>query len=98
MTSEPAISAWPDVEAIEKDLDRLIHTPIRRLSDERLAEYHAWYEANAAGSKATFDEAQLYIPGGVQHNLALNDPWALDIVRADGAHLWDVDGNRYIDF
>ncbi|GAA3227869.1 aspartate aminotransferase family protein [Actinocorallia longicatena] len=96
--SDNAISQWPDVDAVEKDLDRLVHTPIRRLSDEILAEYHAWYEANAAGSKATFEEAQRYIPGGVQHNLALNDPWALDIVKAEGAHLWDVDGNRYIDF
>ncbi|GAB3658871.1 glutamate-1-semialdehyde 2,1-aminomutase [Actinocorallia lasiicapitis] len=98
MSSEYAISEWPDVDAIEKDLHRLTSTPIRRLSHEHLAGYHAWYERNTAGSKAAHAEAERYIPGGIQHNLALNDPWALDIVRAEGAYLWDVDGNRYVDF
>jgi glutamate-1-semialdehyde 2,1-aminomutase len=93
-----AISAWPDVDAIERDLDRLVHTPPRRLPAAALADYHAWYEENAAGSRATAAEAAAYIPGGVQHNLALNEPWPLDIVSAEGAHLTDVDGNRYTDF
>jgi glutamate-1-semialdehyde 2,1-aminomutase len=38
------------------------------------------------------------IPGGVQHNLAFNYPFPLAIEKAEGAFLWDVDGNRYIDF
>jgi glutamate-1-semialdehyde 2,1-aminomutase len=97
-TDTAAISAWPDVDAIERDLGRLVRTPPRRLTDAALADYRAWYEKNAAGSRATAAEAAAYIPGGVQHNLALNEPWPLDIVRAEGAHLWDVDGNRYTDF
>jgi glutamate-1-semialdehyde aminotransferase len=44
------------------------------------------------------DEAQKIIPGGVQHNLAFNYPFPIAIEKADGAYLWDVDGNRYIDF
>ncbi|WP_049580432.1 aspartate aminotransferase family protein [Streptomyces sp. SBT349] len=94
----PAISHWPDVDAIERRLDRLVHTPVRRPDDTALAGYHAWFEQHTAGSRATAAEAARYIPDGVQHNLALNDPWPLDIVRAEGAHLWDVDGNRYLDF
>jgi glutamate-1-semialdehyde aminotransferase len=43
-------------------------------------------------------EAKQYIPGGVQHNLAFNYPFPIAIEKADGAYLWDVDGNRYIDF
>ncbi|MEO3754752.1 aminotransferase class III-fold pyridoxal phosphate-dependent enzyme [Streptomyces sp. B6B3] len=93
-----AISAWPDVDAVRRDLDRLVATPLRRPGDAALAGYRAWYERNAPGSRATAAEAARYIPGGVQHNLALNEPWPLDIVRAEGAYLWDVDGNRYTDF
>ena len=34
----------------------------------------------------------------MQHNLAFNYPFPLAIEKAEGAYLWDVDGNRYIDF
>lgn len=94
----PAISAWPDVDAVERGISRLTRTPPRRLSDDALAGYRAWYEKNAPGSRVSAAEAAAYIPGGVQHNLALNEPWPLQITRAEGAHLWDVDGNRYTDF
>ncbi|HZS23157.1 MAG TPA: aminotransferase class III-fold pyridoxal phosphate-dependent enzyme, partial [Pseudonocardiaceae bacterium] len=42
--------------------------------------------------------AQHVIPGGIQHNLSFNYPFPLAISQAAGAHLTDVDGNRYIDF
>ncbi len=44
------------------------------------------------------DAACEIIPGGVQHNLAFNYPFPIAVEKADGAYLWDVDGNRYIDF
>jgi glutamate-1-semialdehyde 2,1-aminomutase len=56
------------------------------------------FEEKCTQSKALTDQAKRYIPGGVQHNLAFNYPFPLAVDRADGAHLWDVDGNRYIDF
>ncbi|MGP4111562.1 aspartate aminotransferase family protein [Streptomyces sp. 4N509B] len=96
--TDRVVSAWPDVDAVERRLDRLVHTPPRRLPERALADYHAWYVEHTPGSRATAEEAAAYIPDGVQHNLALNDPWPLEIVRADGAHLWDTDGNRYVDF
>jgi len=43
-------------------------------------------------------EAKNFIPGGVQHNLAFNYPFPIVIEKADGAYLWDIDGNKYIDF
>lgn len=92
------ISAWPDIDAVEKKLDTLVSTPVRGLAEEDLAAYLAWYDEHTPSSKAAAAEAAEYIPGGVQHNLALNEPWPLDIVRAEGAYLWDADGNRYIDF
>ena len=39
-----------------------------------------------------------YIPGGVQHNLAFNYPFPMVFTKAEGAYLYDLDGNKYIDF
>ena len=52
-------------------------------------------------SAAMFAEAQKYIPGGVNSPVRAfksvgGDP--LFIERGDGAYIWDVDGNRYIDY
>ena len=96
--SSYGISRYPDVEAIDKRLENLTHTPIRTLTPAQLAEYEAWYEQHTPASKQAAAEAEAVIPGGVQHNLALNEPWPLSIIRAEGAYLHDADGNRYIDF
>ena len=96
--SSYGISQYPDVPAIDKRLETLTHSPLRTLTAEQLAEYHAWYEQHTPASKQAAAEAEAVIPGGVQHNLALNDPWPLAVTRAEGAYLHDADGNRYIDF
>lgn len=70
----------------------------KRLSDEALEKYRKHFDEKCAISKATTAEAKQFIPGGVQHNLALNHPFPLNIVKADGPYLYDIDGNRYIDF
>ena len=98
MTSRYGISQYPDVPAIQARLAELTSTPIRTLTKEQLEEYHAWYAEHTPASRAAAAEAEAAIPGGVQHNLALNDPWPLDIVAANGAYLYDADGNRYVDF
>lgn len=98
MSSRYGISSYPDVPEISARLTRLVNNPLRTLTKEQLADYHGWYEEHTPGSRAAAAEAEAAIPGGVQHNLALNDPWPLAIVKADGAYLHDVDGNRYVDF
>ncbi|MDR2266342.1 MAG: aminotransferase class III-fold pyridoxal phosphate-dependent enzyme, partial [Christensenellaceae bacterium] len=57
-----------------------------------------YYETKCTKSKELFLKSAEYIPGGVQHNLAFNYPFPLGIEKAEGAYLYDVDGNRYIDF
>lgn len=37
------------------------------------------------------------VPGGTHSNSRLRDPHPLYIERADGAYVWDLDGNRYLD-
>ena len=93
-----AISEYPDVAAVYAGLEALVSRPLRKVRPAVMKEYLDYFETKCARSKALSDEANEYIPGGVQHNLAFNYPFPLAIEKADGAHLWDVDGNRYIDF
>jgi glutamate-1-semialdehyde 2,1-aminomutase len=52
-------------------------------------------------NKALAERAQAVIPMGMyghQSVLLLPDDYPQFFARAEGAHLWDVDGNRYLDF
>ena len=52
-------------------------------------------------SKRLFGEAKKYIPGGVNSPVRACRSVGCDpifIERARGAHVWDVDGNEYLDF
>jgi glutamate-1-semialdehyde 2,1-aminomutase len=63
-----------------------------------MAEYLDYFNNRCLRSKELTDRAKTLIPGGVQHNLAFNYPFPIAIEKADGAYMWDVDGNVYIDF
>ncbi len=93
-----AISQYPDVDAVYEKLNRLISQPLRTVRREKMQEYLNYFENKCQRSKELTDEAKQYIPGGVQHNLAFNYPFPIAIEKADGAYMWDVDQNRYIDF
>lgn len=93
-----AISTYPDAHQITRDLDRLIEQPIHSIMPDALAAYERdYYDGQCARSKAMIQEAQNVIPGGVQHNLAFNYPFPLVFTKAQGAYLYDLDGNRYYD-
>ena len=93
-----AISEYHNTDEIYTRLNALVKQPIRPIKRDRMEEYLGYFETKATKSKALTDEAKQYIPGGVQHNLAFNYPFPMAIEKAEGAYLWDVDGNRYIDF
>jgi len=95
---EYAISYWPDTQDILARLDKLVRQPMLPISRDKMSEYLAHFENNCKTSKALVEKARNYIPGGIQHNLAFNYPFPIAINKAEGAYLWDVDGNRYIDF
>jgi glutamate-1-semialdehyde 2,1-aminomutase len=53
------------------------------------------------GSERLFQHAQQYIPGGVNSPVRAFravEGTPLFIQRAQGSHIWDVDGNEYIDY
>ena len=99
MNQSYAISKYPDVEKITKQLDDLIKMPIYTITPEALKRYETeYFEKTCVRSKEMIDKAKTVIPGGVQHNLAFNHPFPLVFTKAEGCYLYDIDGNRYYDF
>lgn len=98
MDQQYAISEYLDVDEVYAKLDALISQPLRPVRREVMKEYLDYFEEKCKRSKELTDEAKQIIPGGVQHNLAFNYPFPIAIEKADGPHLWDADGNQYIDF
>ncbi len=99
MDNRYAISTYPDAAAITKQLDELIKLPIYSVSPEALKRYEEeYFDKKCAKSKVMIEEAKTVIPGGVQHNLAFNHPFPLVFTKAEGAYLYDIDGNQYYDF
>lgn len=94
-----AISEYPDAAYVTRQLDELIRKPIYTIKPEILKNYiENYYDKKCCRSKEMIREAREVIPGGVQHNLAFNYPFPLVFVKAEGAYLFDIDGNRYYDF
>ncbi|MBI5581136.1 MAG: aminotransferase class III-fold pyridoxal phosphate-dependent enzyme [Deltaproteobacteria bacterium] len=56
------------------------------------------YETKFAKSKALFERARKVMPRGVSHDQWFADPFPIYMSRAKGSHLWDVDGNEYVDY
>jgi glutamate-1-semialdehyde 2,1-aminomutase len=51
-----------------------------------------------SNSKKLFLRAKKVIPSGINSPVRLYDPYPFFVKKADGSVIWDVDGNRYIDF
>ena len=93
------ISRWDDPKEINRKLKILTSQPIWEVDDEYYnGTILPYYDEKCKQSKAVFDESKKFIPGGVQHNLAFNKPFPMCMDRAEGAYLYDKDGNQYIDF
>lgn len=60
--------------------------------------YTEEYQARTRESLKRHERALEVFPGGVSHNTRYWSPYPIYIDRTEGAHLWDVDGNRYLDF
>jgi glutamate-1-semialdehyde 2,1-aminomutase len=45
-----------------------------------------------------FERAKAVMPAGVPSQFQCNDPWPVYLERGEGARVWDVDGNEYLDF
>lgn len=60
-------------------------------------DYEAAFVARTPRSGAHFERASRVLPGGVTGNNKFMQPHPLYVQRAEGARLFDIDGNEYID-
>jgi glutamate-1-semialdehyde 2,1-aminomutase len=49
-------------------------------------------------SKAMYERAHRVLPYGVASSFQAGDPYPIYVERGEGARVWDVDGNEYLDF
>lgn len=99
MENKFAITNYPNAAEITAQLDELIKKPIFTIKPEALKAYEEeYYDKKCVKSKEMIEKARVIIPGGVQHNLAFNYPFPLVFTKAEGAKLYDIDGNEYLDF
>jgi glutamate-1-semialdehyde 2,1-aminomutase len=49
-------------------------------------------------SKGRYERAVKVMPKGVPSSFQENNPWPVYVERGQGTHVWDVDGNEYVDF
>lgn len=94
-----SVTTYPDAKEVTEKLDRLIKMPIYSIKRDVLKQYEKeYFGKQCSKSKELVGDAMTIIPGGVQHNLAFNHPFPLAFEKAEGAFLYDVDGNKYYDF
>ena len=93
-----AIDEYLDAAEVTRQLDELIKKPVYSIRPDKLKDYvDNYFEKKCAKSKVMTTEAKTVIPGGVQHNLAFNYPFPIVITKAEGAKMYDIDGNWYYD-
>jgi glutamate-1-semialdehyde 2,1-aminomutase len=55
-------------------------------------------DTRTGASAALYERARHTLSGGVASSYQARDPWPIYLDRGRGAHVWDVDGNRMVDF
>ncbi|MFU0831338.1 MAG: Glutamate-1-semialdehyde 2,1-aminomutase [Oscillospiraceae bacterium] len=56
------------------------------------------YEQKTPKSKALHEKAVNIIPGGITANVKYFEPYPISMEKGEGAWLYDVDGNKYVDY
>jgi glutamate-1-semialdehyde 2,1-aminomutase len=82
------------VETTTTGVSVLDRDRIRQLTER---EQRALAERTQA-SRQHFERARKAMPNGVPSSFQAKDPWPVYVERGDGARVWDVDGNEYVDF
>ncbi len=72
------------------------------MSGDRLAKYTAEieheYRQKTPKSREMFETSSKYVSGGVSRDSNWWKPYPFFAERADGCHLYDIDGNEYVDY
>lgn len=62
------------------------------------AEFKELYASKTPASRELSERGRQVLPAGVVANVKFFTPYPLFMQRAGGSHLWDADGNEYIDY
>jgi len=76
----------------------LVNQPIYAVPAELLQAAVEKIRSRTPRSAELFQRAKACIPGGSQHMMTCKNPHSITIRRSRGAEMWDVDGNRYLDY
>jgi len=63
-----------------------------------IASYEKEYVRRTKRSRAHHEKAKKLIPAGVESNVRYFEPYPFYVKRAEGPYIYDLDGNRIIDF
>ena len=69
-----------------------------QMLDEALAQSAAEFVAKRPKTQALHERARAVMPGGNTRTVLFSWPFPIRIERAEGSHLYDVDGHVYTDF
>jgi glutamate-1-semialdehyde 2,1-aminomutase len=56
------------------------------------------YTSRTSKSRSLYERAKRVLPAGVSYGIRYFEPYPFYTARARGSHLYDVDGNEYVDF
>lgn len=70
----------------------------RKHVEEIVAREEAAFRRRTPSSQKIHKRAEASLPMGVSSSFQAVPPYPLFIDRAEGSHIWDIDGNEYIDF
>jgi len=62
------------------------------------AGYEKEYVSRTRRSRAHFQQAKRLLPAGVESNVRFFEPYPFYVKRAKGPYIYDIDGNRIIDY
>jgi glutamate-1-semialdehyde 2,1-aminomutase len=82
-------------------MDRINHLaslPVTKVPAPVMEKVIAEQKKKTPKSAVKFEAAKKVIPGGCEHMLSHTNPYPTFIDRAQGAYIWDVDGNEYVDY
>ncbi len=68
-----------------------------RLGEEMMNSIEERYRGASAKSAELGKQAERVMPGGDTRTTTFYRPYPLTLARGEGAFVWDIDGNRYID-
>ena len=71
---------------------------VEAVADTPAADIREAYRKHTPGSSALIDRGAGVLPAGSSRSFSYFDPYPVVFDHGEGPLLWDVDGNRYIDF